>query len=89
MRLIAQEIGHFWVAVMFLTRLPVPGDIDHSEGRLARSARYFPLVGILIGLVAGGVVFVASLVLPSIIAAGLAFEGNTVKELLWEKLEEP
>mgnify|MGYP002779697753 FL=1 len=44
-------------AVMFLTRIPVPADIDHSADRLARSTRWFPLVGLAVaavGAVAGG-----------------------------------
>lgn len=72
MGLIAREIGHFFVGIMFLTRLPVPEGLRHVEGRLARSARYFPLVGVLIGVITGGVFLVASLGLPAFVAAGLA-----------------
>ena len=36
---------------MFLTRLPVPPGIEHRQGRLARAARYFPLIGVLVGLI--------------------------------------
>jgi adenosylcobinamide-GDP ribazoletransferase len=69
---IGREIGHFLVGVMFLTRLPVPVRLDHADGRLARAARYFPLVGLLIGAVVGGVFWCAALVLPGMIAAGIA-----------------
>ena len=72
MRPITQEIGHFLVAVTFLTRLPTPSDLNHSEGRLARATRYFSLVGTLIGVIAGGVFFAASQFLAPSVAAGLA-----------------
>lgn len=69
---VAREIGHFLVGVMFLTRLPVPVDLNHEEDRLARAARYFPFVGLLIGTLTGAVFWTASLLLPSIAAAGVA-----------------
>ena len=58
--MIGREIGHFLVGIMFLTRLPVPNGLIFSEGRLARAARYFPLVGILVGLITGGIFFGAA-----------------------------
>ena len=43
------EAGHFWNALRFLTVIPAPG-VDHVEDDwLMRSAKYFPLVGIIIG----------------------------------------
>lgn len=36
-------------AVMFLTRIPVPSTIDHSPELLARSTRWFPVVGVIVG----------------------------------------
>ena len=72
MGLIGREIGHFFVGIMFLTRLPVPSGLRQVEGRLARSARYFPLVGVLIGVLTGMVFLIASQMLPSFICAGLA-----------------
>ena len=72
MGIIGREIGHFFVGIMFLTRLPVPGGLRQVEGRLARSARYFPLVGVLIGLLAGLVFFLASFILPPLVCAALA-----------------
>jgi adenosylcobinamide-GDP ribazoletransferase len=40
----------FLVAVAFLTRLPVPRKIQTAPDVLARSAAFFPLVGLLVGL---------------------------------------
>lgn len=72
MGFIGREIGHFFVGVMFLTRLPVPVGLRQVEGRLARSAQYFPLIGVLVGIITGGVFLLAAQVLPSYLAAGLA-----------------
>jgi len=51
-----QEWLAFLSAVQFLTRLPVP-DPGWEEGRLDRAAKWFPLVGALVGLVSGGTFF--------------------------------
>jgi adenosylcobinamide-GDP ribazoletransferase len=72
MGLLGRELRHFFVGIMFLTRLPVPTDLRHVEGALARSARYFPIVGVLIGAMTGGVFMLVSWFLPAPIAAGLA-----------------
>ncbi len=70
--MIGREIGHFLVGMMFLTRLPVPAGLIFSEGRLARAARYFPLVGILVGLISGGIYFVSCQYLAPSLAGFLA-----------------
>lgn len=43
----------FLVAVQFMTRLPVPRRIHYSPDALAKSAVFFPAIGLLVG--AGGV----------------------------------
>jgi adenosylcobinamide-GDP ribazoletransferase len=60
----------FLVAVQFLTRLPVPQLDGFQPDWLAHSARYFPLVGVLVGLISIGVWWLASLVFPPIVAVG-------------------
>jgi adenosylcobinamide-GDP ribazoletransferase len=42
----------FFVAMQFMTRLPVPRAIEYSPNALAKSAVFFPAVGLLVG--AGG-----------------------------------
>jgi adenosylcobinamide-GDP ribazoletransferase len=42
----------FFVAVQFMTRLPVPRGIHHSPEALAKSVVFFPAVGLVVG--AGG-----------------------------------
>ncbi|HEX4850620.1 MAG TPA: adenosylcobinamide-GDP ribazoletransferase [Puia sp.] len=39
------ELQIFFTAVMFLTRIPVPKNVDHSPEYLEKSPKYFPLVG--------------------------------------------
>ena len=48
-----RQLALYFSAQRFLTRLPVPGWIGHEPDRLARAARYFPLVGLVVGGAAG------------------------------------
>lgn len=59
-------------AVQFLTRLPVPAWVGHGPEQLDRAARYYPLVGVGVGLVGAAAFGVASTGLPSPVAALLA-----------------
>jgi adenosylcobinamide-GDP ribazoletransferase len=43
-------IRHFWIALQFLTRLPTPRVQDIQSDDLARSAMWFPAVGLVIGV---------------------------------------
>ena len=72
MNRVRDELGLFLTAAGFLTRLPVPGRADLSEDRLLRASRYFAAVGALVGLAGGGVWWLAGLLLPAPLAAGLA-----------------
>ena len=44
-----KEVRIFFTAMMFLTRLPVPRFTDHAPEYLERSAKYFPLIGWIVG----------------------------------------
>jgi len=81
--MIAEEFRRLACAVQFLTRLPVPGAGDWRDERLARSAKYFPLVGILVGGLSAGVLLLARQVwaqgaLPALlaVAAGVVVTGG-------------
>lgn len=65
----ARQIALFLTAVQFLTRIPVPSVAGFQPDWTARSARYFPLVGALVGLTCGAVFVAASLILSGWIAA--------------------
>ncbi|MGP4843144.1 adenosylcobinamide-GDP ribazoletransferase [Marinobacter sp. 1Y8] len=45
------EWQSFWLAVSFLTRIPVPFNIDYSLRLMTNSSLYFPAVGLLLGAI--------------------------------------
>jgi len=59
---------YFLLAVGFFTRLPVPVLPDFHESELHHAARYFPLVGLLVGLLAAMVWWLAGWILPPALA---------------------
>ncbi|BES71559.1 adenosylcobinamide-GDP ribazoletransferase [Marinobacter nanhaiticus D15-8W] len=46
-----QEWQTFWLAISFLTRIPIPIKIDYSQRLMNNCSMYFPLVGLLLGLI--------------------------------------
>jgi adenosylcobinamide-GDP ribazoletransferase len=48
----------FLTAVQYFTRIPVPAWVGHSPGQLNAAARWFPAVGVVVGLV-GAIVYAA------------------------------
>ncbi|MCF8197786.1 MAG: adenosylcobinamide-GDP ribazoletransferase [Sulfuritalea sp.] len=63
-----RELEYFFAALRFFTRLPVPAWVGHTQLQLDHAARYFPLIGIIIGGIGAGVTELAALVLPISIA---------------------
>ena len=63
-----KEWRYFLLAVGFFTRIPVPSFADFQESELNHSAKYFPLVGIIVGLVGAGVYAISAQFLPQNIA---------------------
>jgi adenosylcobinamide-GDP ribazoletransferase len=61
----------FFAAIKFLTVLPVPGGWEGDEKILARSVPYFPLVGLLIGLIAAAFDYTIGQILPPLPASAL------------------
>jgi adenosylcobinamide-GDP ribazoletransferase len=61
-------MNRFLGAVVFLTRIPVGNLYIFRAEELPRSTVYFPVVGSLIGLLAGAVLFFAQLIFPAIVA---------------------
>lgn len=46
----SSSLNEFWLAWTFLTRFPAPVAIQYSPEALNRAARFFPWVGLLLGL---------------------------------------
>ena len=57
------------VAIQFLTRIPVPAFSHYDPQWLHQSSRYFPAVGLLIGLLCAGVFWLGSLLFTPLVAA--------------------
>ena len=51
MSVLRRQLQFFLCATQFLTRVPTPALEDFEPDWISRSARYFPLVGLLVGLV--------------------------------------
>jgi adenosylcobinamide-GDP ribazoletransferase len=81
--MIRRELDRLACALQFMTRLPAPALRDWSAELFARSARYFPLVGLAVGALSGGVLLLARRIwpagaLPAIlaVAAGVLVTGG-------------
>lgn len=59
----------FLIALKFLTIFPLAKELKLQKETLAKSAKYFPLIGILIGLILVGVNFLFSFIFPPIIVS--------------------
>lgn len=64
-------ISDFLAAVSFLTRLPVGRRLAFGPKEVARSARWFPLVGGLLGAVSVGCFFLSNRIFPPLVTAVL------------------
>ncbi|MCC6453365.1 MAG: adenosylcobinamide-GDP ribazoletransferase [Caldilineaceae bacterium] len=62
--------GEFWLAATFLTTLPAPKFVV-PPGGLGPAGRWFPLVGLLIGLLLWGVQFLAGHFFPALLTGAL------------------
>jgi adenosylcobinamide-GDP ribazoletransferase len=62
----------FLVALQFFTRFPVPEIRDFSNDMLNASARYFPLVGMVVGIISALALWLSAQVFPMSIAALMA-----------------
>lgn len=69
--MLRQELARFFAALRFFTRLPAPAWVGHSQDQLDHAARYFPLVGILVGTLAALTTELAALALPVSLAIAL------------------
>jgi adenosylcobinamide-GDP ribazoletransferase len=72
---VKRQLALFLIALQFLTRLPTPRLKSFQPNWVTRSARYFPLVGQLVGAICAGAYWLADQVwtgwLPALIALGV------------------
>lgn len=61
----------FFTALKFLTNLPVAKNLEFQEETLAKSVKYFPLIGILIGSVLAGINFLFSFIFPPMVVSAI------------------
>ncbi|MBY0512339.1 MAG: adenosylcobinamide-GDP ribazoletransferase [Gemmataceae bacterium] len=78
---LARHWHTFVTAVQFLTRVPLPGGMNRPDPDLTllrAAVVYFPLVGGLVGLFTGSVVWAASLVWPPVVAVALGLAAEAL-----------
>ncbi len=68
----------FIAALKFLTIIPLPWWREASSEELGRSLVYFPLVGVIIGLILGGLNLLLGLFLPLAVVNGLLIVSSVV-----------
>lgn len=66
------ELKRFLAALQYFTRLPVPRWVGHSQSLLDDSVRYFPAVGLLVGVVGATVLLAAHTLWPAAVAVALS-----------------
>jgi adenosylcobinamide-GDP ribazoletransferase len=66
------QLRLFFIALQFFTRIPIPRWVGFDERWLAHASRYFPAVGLVVGLVSAAVYVVGSLLWTQSIAVVLA-----------------
>lgn len=67
MNMIKREWQAFWLALGFLTRIPMLAHIDYSQRLMNQSSLYFPLVGLLLGALYAGLYTLLALFWPPLI----------------------
>lgn len=64
-----EEKRVFFTALMFYSRIPCPGWVDHSPDYLDKATRYFPLVGWIVGAVAAAFFSLGAVIWNPVIGA--------------------
>jgi adenosylcobinamide-GDP ribazoletransferase len=75
---VSRQLTLFFTAAQFLTRLPTPVIRDFDSSSLSQSLRYFPLVGVLVGLINVGVWWVSNRWFPASVSIGIMLAASAV-----------
>ena len=70
------QLNLFFNALTFFTRIPCPKWVEHSSASMRHASRYFPWVGVLIGLIGAAVYWVSAQFLAPSIAILLALSST-------------
>jgi adenosylcobinamide-GDP ribazoletransferase len=73
-----QEFRIFLRALQYFTRIPVPASIGHAADQLGQTARYLPLIGLVVGFFAAAALWLSAHVLPAGLAVGLALAAGVL-----------
>lgn len=60
MKAIKNELIYFATALMFFTRIPVPFTIPYSSDIMNKSQKYFAWIGLLVGLMNAGILYLST-----------------------------
>jgi adenosylcobinamide-GDP ribazoletransferase len=71
LNILSKELNLFLMALTFYTRLSLLQPKNYQANLLAKANRYFPLVGLLIGLLAGGLTWLSLQIFPVSVSAWL------------------
>jgi len=69
---VIHELRLFFIALQFLTRVPVPGWVGYRPEWMHASARHFPAVGLVVGTFGALVLWAAAHLWPAAVAVGLS-----------------
>ncbi len=67
-----QQARLFFIALQFFTRIPIPRWVGFDPDWMHQSSRYYPAVGVVVAVVAGGVYALAAWVWPPAVAVLLS-----------------
>ena len=71
MPILREEGTKVLLALQFLTRIPIPGNVPFSEDRFANTPRYYPLVGVIVGVLCAITVLISSFLFNINVAVAL------------------
>ncbi len=65
MTVLKAQLNLFFIALGFMTRIPVPSWVDFSQAKLNQASRFFPAVGWVVGLICAFIFYLAQLIFPT------------------------